>query len=129
MPLTSPIAQPFLLLAWLLPVAVGCSSSDSQDTRTTTAAVCLATVPADCPDPAPAYADVAPIFTERCASCHTEDVGAPWPLDTYERVTDWTPVVRDDLLRCTMPPSDSDVSMTSAERQRLLTWIDCGAPE
>jgi uncharacterized membrane protein len=128
MHLTSPIAHPFSLLAWLLPIAVGCSS-DSQDTKTTTAAVCLAAAAAECPGPAPSYADVAPIFAQRCASCHTEDVGAPWPLDSYERVTDWAPVVLDDLLRCTMPPSDSNVSMTSSERQQILTWFDCGYPE
>ena len=116
--------HPLALLAWLLPIAIGCSS-EASDSKTT-AAVCLAMPPADCPDPAPSYADVAPIFAQRCASCHTEDVGAPWPLDTYERVTDWGPVVRDDLLRCSMPPSNSDAPMSAAERQRILTWIGCG---
>src|SRR4051794_2717430 len=38
-----------------------------------------------CPDPAPRFPDVAPIFEVRCASsgCHSGVTGGPWPLRQY----------------------------------------------
>jgi uncharacterized membrane protein len=125
MQLTSLGLRTLALLVWLIPASIGCSGEAGD--KKTTAAVCSATAPAECPDPAPSYADVAPIFEQRCASCHTDAPGAPWPLDSYENVIDWIPVVRDDVRRCSMPPLDSDVAMSADERQQLLTWIECGA--
>jgi uncharacterized membrane protein len=93
-----------------------------------TAPICAPIAPTECSDPSLRYEDVAPIFERRCASCHSV-AGGPWPLDTYEHVTDWAVYVRDELLRCSMPPPDSGVTMTPEERDQILVWLRCGYPE
>lgn len=116
-------------LALLVPVTLAaCSSAEVSDVRKTQT-VCAPTAPSECPNPAPRYADVAPIFEQRCASCHNGAKDAPWPLDTYGHVADWATVVRDELLQCLMPPEDSGVEMPPEERQAILVWVRCGAPE
>ncbi|HEY0464690.1 MAG TPA: hypothetical protein VGC79_10790, partial [Polyangiaceae bacterium] len=93
-------ARPQASLALLvLSTSVACSSSEANGQATQ--AVCAPTAPTECPDPAPHYPDVAPIF-ERCSSCHNDAPGAEWPLDDYEHVADWAPVIRDELMRCSM---------------------------
>jgi hypothetical protein len=87
------------------------------------------TAPTECPDPEPKYADVAPIFERRCVSCHLGVPDGPWSLSDWQHIADWQSIIRSELLNCTMPPQDSDVRMTNAERLEILTWIRCGAPE
>ena len=101
-----------------------CSSGANEGNATE--AICAPIAPTECPDPAPHYPDVAPIFESRCASCHTGIGDAPWPLDTYEKVADWAYVVRSRLLNCSMPPADSGVMMMPEERDRILAWVRCG---
>lgn len=91
--------------------------------------LCEIAAPTACPEPSPRYAEVAPIFAERCASCHLGAEGGPWALNDYGNVADWVDVVRADLLSCTMPPPDSGVPMTDGERLLILQWIRCGYPE
>ena len=109
-------------------VASACSSAEDNGGRTTDA-VCSPVAPTECIDPAPHYPDVAPIFEQRCASCHTGAAGGPWPLDTYGNVADWATLVRDELLRCSMPPKDSGVTLTPEERDQILLWLRCGNPK
>jgi hypothetical protein len=91
---------------------------------------CTITAPTACPDPAPRYAEVAPIIGQHCASpCHWGAPGGPWPLTDYPHVADWQDVVRDDLLDCSMPPPEANSTITDAERTAILVWIRCGAPE
>jgi uncharacterized membrane protein len=121
----------FLVLASL----TACGSGEVKDEHAapnnehTTEAVCAPTAPTECPEPAPHFADVAPIFEQRCASCHTGIKDAPWPLDNYEHVVDWASVIRDELLQCLMPPAGSGVEMTPEERQAVLVWVRCGSRE
>ena len=84
-----------------------------------------------CPEPAPVYADVAPIFEQRCATaaCHSGFVGGPWPLRDYEHIADWQDVVRAEVVSCAMPPPDANVPITDEERLQILNWIRCGLPE
>lgn len=91
--------------------------------------VCDVPAPTVCPDPPPRFADVAPLFQQRCVPCHFGAEGGPWPLITYRHVTDWYDFVRDDIRDCSMPPPDSGIPMTSDERQAVLTWLLCGFPE
>lgn len=81
-----------------------------------------------CPDPAPRYADVAPIFKQRCAACHVANWSGPWPLDTYEHVADWADVVRDMVRTCTMPPPEAGMPLPNEEAEQILTWIRCNTP-
>ncbi len=112
----------------LLPTALACGSGESGHEHAAQA-VCAPTAPAACPDPMPHYPDVAPIFERRCASCHTGITDAQWPLNTYEHVADWATVVRDELLQCAMPPSDSGVTLPAEERDQILVWVRCGYPK
>lgn len=113
-----------LLSLSLLSTCVACGSGEANGAQATQA-VCALIAPTECPDPAPRYADVAPIFERRCASCHNTTPGAEWPLDSYNHVVDWGPFVRDELLRCSMPPADSGVTLTPDEGQQILAWIRC----
>jgi len=117
---------------WVLGLSVlmaAACSTEASDNKPTPPPACSATAPTQCPTPPPSYADVAPVFERRCASCHNGSADAPWPLDTYDHVADWASVIRDELLRCSMPPPDSGVTMSSEERELILTWIYCGYPE
>ncbi len=89
--------------------------------------VCEVTAPTSCPSPSPRYADVEPIFAERCFGCH-DGSGDQWPLTSYEHVADWFAEIRGMLLACTMPPPDSGVPMSVEEREQILGWIRCGFP-
>lgn len=106
-------------------------SDDGADLREETPPdpVCDVTAPTECPAPAPVYADVQPIFQGKCVSCHFSASEGPWPLNSYRHVADWWDVIRDDLLACSMPPRDSNVTLSDEERQLILTWIRCGYPE
>jgi len=117
--------EPLLLGASLL---AACSASDTSGAGTT-AAICAPIAPTECPEPAPHYPDVAPIFEARCTSCHTGVGDAPWSLDDYPHVADWASFIRDELLRCSMPPPDSGVIMRPEERDLVLAWVRCGYPE
>ena len=87
---------------------------------------CPVPAPTMCPDPPLRYADVSPIFTQRCVGCHYGAVGGPWPLLQYSHAADWNQVIRDMLTDCSMPPLDSGVTMLAEERGAILTWVLCG---
>jgi uncharacterized membrane protein len=115
----------------LLVVLLGgaCSSSTPPDSNNDGGAlVCTVQAPTVCPDPAPHWADVAPIFESRCVECHNGMIGGPWPLMQYQHVADWQDLVRAHVLSCTMPPPDAGRPMTDEERTAILTWILCGFP-
>jgi hypothetical protein len=114
-----------LLLAALLTLG---ACGDDEDPPV----ACTVTAPLECPEPAVHYADVAAIFEARCSStaaCHSGAEGGPWPLSTYDDVSDWQDVIRAEVLHCTMPPRDSGMSVSDQEREAILTWIKCGALE
>jgi hypothetical protein len=86
------------------------------------------TAPTSCPDSPPHWADVEPIFESRCGGCHSPAGDGPWPLTSYQDIVDWQDIVRGDLLKCSMPPVDAGVTLTSDERMELLVWIRCALP-
>jgi hypothetical protein len=89
---------------------------------------CGVMAPTSCPDPPPRYADVTPIFQQRCILCHNGTNDGPWALTDYEHIADWQDIIRADLLDCTMPPADAGVPITREERLAILVWIRCGLP-
>ncbi|MFZ5893458.1 MAG: c-type cytochrome [Myxococcota bacterium] len=117
-----------LLRVWLVVSAsvllssFACSSSEPEDEA------CTVTAPTACPTPAVTYADVAPIFSTHCASCHTGIANAPWPFNEYKDAADWQELIRANILDCTMPPKDSGVRLSNEDRLKILTWVRCGAP-
>jgi hypothetical protein len=90
---------------------------------------CNVEPPTECPDPAPTYVDVKPIFDSRCVVCHDGEFGGPWPLVDYPHVADWRTEIRGELQDCSMPPADAGFTISDEERTAILTWILCGARE
>jgi hypothetical protein len=70
---------------------------------------CGAEAPATCPSPIPSYAtDVVPIFDEKCNNCKVQ--------------------ILQDIESCTMPPLDGGTTLSAEERETVLGWLVCGAP-
>jgi hypothetical protein len=80
---------------------------------------------------------VAPIVQRRCEGCHRAEGAAPFPLDRYEQVKNRAATIRAMVASRRMPPWHADPrygkflndrSLTAAERETLLTWLDRGCP-
>jgi hypothetical protein len=82
--------------------------------------------------------DVAPIVYSKCASCHREGEVAPMSLITYEQVRPWARAIKNKVVAREMPPwgadpketlpMRNDVSLSDAQIQTLVAWVDAGAP-
>lgn len=92
-------------------------------------APCTVEAVTSCPDPAPRFADVEPIFKKRCSTCHVDNWSGPWPLDTYQHIADWADVIRDLVRTCTMPPPEAGMPLPNEEAETILTWIRCNTPK
>jgi hypothetical protein len=90
---------------------------------------CEVVPPTACPDPAPTYGEVAVIFDQRCSVCHDGSPMGPWPLKDYSHISDWQNEIRGALIDCSMPPPDSEWTMSAEERLQILTWIRCDLPK
>lgn len=90
---------------------------------------CSTRAPTSCPEPAPRYADVMPIFASRCVVCHFGEPNGPWPLDNYRHIADWQDEIRSNLLACSMPPRDSGIALTDEESAMILGWLRCDLPQ
>ena len=96
---------------------------------TASAAVCPQDLPAACPSSEPSYKlDVAPIFANRCTTCHSPD-GSDSARDyaNYASIFANRGAILDQVYACNMPPIGS-APPTTSERVTLLTWLVCGAP-
>lgn len=82
------------------------------------------------PSEVPSYAgEIAGIIERHCGNCHLEDnLGGPWPFSHWQDVYDWNTSLRISLEQCLMPPPESDAPLSAAERERLQSWLACGAP-
>jgi cytochrome c5 len=110
---------------------VSCNSDSAAPSQADAAGPCTAMVPDEsCPKPTPAYAtDVVPIFEAKCNTCHDGKDGGPWPLTDHADVVHWRTQVFSVLVDCTMPPPKGTGDLTSSERQTLINWLACGAPD
>ena len=126
-----------LVIGLVLAGLWGCESDSGGSNGDGDADSCDVTLPTACQDDAPTYADVQPIFEERCTVCHTDDTensqcpmpGQCWSLEDYSHIFDWAPQIRTELAECKMPLPGSGVTMTNTEREEILAWLRCGAPE
>src|SRR6478735_2488676 len=99
-------------------------------------AIASAAVPA-----APTFTkDVAPIFQEKCESCHRPDSIAPMSLMTYEEARPWAKAIKARVAGREMPPwhidktvgiqqFKNDRSLTDAQIDTIVQWVDAGAPK
>ncbi len=82
--------------------------------------------------------DVAPIFYERCVSCHREGNVAPMSLLTYKDARPWTKSIKEKVSAHAMPPWSADPQYGHFLNERVLSkqqvdtivaWVDGGAKE
>ena len=82
--------------------------------------------------------DVAPILYENCVTCHRTGEVAPMSLITYQETRPWGRSIKNKVLAGEMPPWHADPSvgrflnersLTAAERDTIVGWVDAGAPE
>jgi hypothetical protein len=93
--------------------------------------------------PAPAVTftkDIAPIFQDKCESCHRPDNMAPMSLATFEEVRPWVKSIAARVGSRQMPPwhidrtigiqkFKNDRSLTDAQVETILAWVSAGAPK
>ena len=84
--------------------------------------------------------DVAPIFQEKCESCHRTGEMAPMSLVTYEQVRPWAKSIKQRVASRQMPPWHldpnvgvqkfaNDMSLTQKQIDMIVQWSDAGAPQ
>src|SRR5688572_32157944 len=82
--------------------------------------------------------DVAPILADNCARCHREGGIGPFAMTSHTIVTGFAPMIREVVLTKRMPPGQIDpeighfsetFTLTPAEQQTLVHWIEAGAPK
>ncbi len=82
--------------------------------------------------------EVLPILQKRCQECHRPGEVAPMSLITYKDTRPWAKSIKQAVLTKKMPPwfADPNVghflndrSLTQAEIDTLVKWVDNGTPE
>ncbi len=86
------------------------------------------------------WQEVAPIYFERCVSCHQAGGIGPFALDNYADAKTWAMAAAGSVEAKTMPPwlvtddgscgtfQDSR-ALPQAEIETIRAWVDAGAPE
>jgi hypothetical protein len=79
----------------------------------------------------PSYAgEVAGIIEQHCGNCHLENnLGGPWPFTYRQDIVDWQSSIRSAVELCLMPPPESDAPLSATDREKLQSWLACGAPD
>ncbi len=101
-------------------------------TQTNGCAILLPTIPT------PSYStDIAPLLLDKCVRCHSPGNIAPFDMTNHATVTNMALQMRTEVLANRMPPWHADPfyqsftndgSLTPTEAQKLVKWIDDGAP-
>jgi mono/diheme cytochrome c family protein len=80
---------------------------------------------------------VAPIIQAKCATCHQPGGIGPMPLNTYEQVKGFSPMIREVIRTQRMPPYLADQTvghfadddrLSPDQIKTLVHWIEAGAP-
>src|SRR5579871_4087192 len=84
--------------------------------------------------------DIAPIFQEKCQTCHRAGQMAPMSLVTYNEVRPWAKAIKQRVVTRQMPPWHvdptvgiqqfaNDISLNPAQISTIARWVDAGVPE
>src|SRR5690606_18366233 len=80
---------------------------------------------------------IAPIIEEKCIACHQEGGIAPFGFDNYEKVKQFSGMIREAIRTDRMPPWDpdplvgkfkDDKSLSGDQIKTLVAWVEAGAP-
>lgn len=81
---------------------------------------------------------IAPLFQDRCVSCHREGEIAPFNLTSYEEAAGWGEMIAEVVHDGRMPPwhaapgnyhFSNDRSLSADEKHLISTWVKNGCPE
>ncbi len=82
--------------------------------------------------------DIVPILQDNCVACHHDGGIAPWSMSSHRMILGWSKMMREVVMTRRMPPGQIDhhvgkpiqdmMGLTVEEKQRLVHWIDAGAP-
>ena len=82
--------------------------------------------------------DIVPILEQNCVACHHEGGIGPWAMNSHAMVQGWSVMMREVVMNRRMPPGQIDLhasrpiadvaGLTIEEQQKLIRWIDAGAP-
>ena len=84
--------------------------------------------------------DIAPIFQNKCQSCHRPGTAVPMSLIAYAEVRPWARAIRARVLKREMPPwhldkttgirkYKNDISLSDDQIAAIVRWVDNGAVE
>jgi hypothetical protein len=82
--------------------------------------------------------EVLPILQKRCQECHRPGEAVPMALIGYQESRPWAKAIKQAVLSKKMPPwfadpnyghFSNDRSLSQAEIDTLIAWVDAGAPE
>jgi len=84
------------------------------------------------------YAEtIAPLIEAKCVACHQEGGIAPFGFDGYEKVKQFSGMIREAVRTDRMPPWDvdphvgkfaDDKSLSGDQIKTLINWIEAGSP-
>lgn len=126
--MSASLSLPWHAGACLLLALSACgSSSDATD------AGCPLTVFTSCQAPTPSFSkDVQPIIDRSCAPCHLPggvSASTGHDFSTYAVVYGQKATIKGFVESCMMPLSGGDSPLSTADGNKLLDWIACGAPD
>lgn len=88
-----------------------------------------------CPATPPSWQnDVEPLIVTYCLTCHSDGGVAPSKFDytSYQGVYTNRAEMLNQIYQCVMPLVDASppaAQPSAAERQTLVSWLVCGAPD
>jgi hypothetical protein len=83
------------------------------------------------------YKDVVPILQRNCETCHRPGQIAPMAFQSYESARPWARAIKNAVLSKKMPPWFADAtyghivndrSLKASDIDKLVAWVDAGAP-
>jgi peroxiredoxin len=81
--------------------------------------------------------NIAPMFEDKCTSCHEVGGIGPMPFTKYEEIAPFAPMIREMIRTQRMPPWRADPSighflgdrsLSAAQIKTLVHWVENGAP-
>jgi len=81
--------------------------------------------------------DIAPILQEKCAGCHLKGGIGPFPMDSYQVIRGFSPMIREVVRTRRMPPYfadphigafKNDQGLTAQQSKLLVHWVEAGSP-